>query len=156
MSPSPLNTKSGVCSHSSPYMWQEFVIFAIDNHEERNDLFIWCAARQINITELEGLWEDEEETSYIVTAKDFFYDYDGPSLGTVWCQEQVCVLHLSKPEKRSRAWRDATMLYTKGGIEAIGKFKQVPAKVAQERAGWTHNPNNGGWFIVEDNETEYM
>ena len=156
MSPSSLNTKSGVCSHSSPDMWQEFIIFAIDNPEERNDLFLWCAHRDINVTKLKGKWENEEEISYIVSAKDFFYDYDGPSLGTVWCPYQVCVLHLSKPEKRSRAWRDATLLYTKGNIEAVGKFKQVPAVIAKERDAWTHNPNNGGWFIVEDNETEYM
>lgn len=161
MSPSPLNTKSGVCSHSSPDAWQSFVIFAVDDCLGAENFTDWCATVGLSVTELQGSYKGEEETSYIMPASDFFDKLPGKrghSVGSLWCRGQESVLHLSPPEKRSRMWRTAYLLLSDKAIKIkhLGKFKQVRKTDAMKHDSWTHNPNNGGWFICEDNETEYL
>lgn len=164
MSPSPHNTKSGVCSHSSPDAWQSFVIFAVDDCLGEENFTDWCATVGLSVTELQGSYKGEEETSYIMPTSEFFGGGFGLSVGSLWCRDQESILHLSKPEKRSRMWRTAYLMYnnrqnTDGPIRAVehlGYFKQVRKADARWHRSWTHNPNNGGWFICEDNETEYL
>lgn len=168
MSPSPLNIKSGVCSHSSPDMWQEFVIFAIDPCEHghyTNEYFEdWCKCLELPVTRLQGCYDGEEETSFIMTAQDFFTarpERNDLSVGGIWCKEQESVLHLSKPEKRSRMWRSAFLLMSDKAdsdekVKHLGYFKQVRKADAVSRDAWTHNPNNGGWFICEQSQQEYL
>ena len=143
------NLNSGVCSHSSPNMWQEFIIFEIDDPNYRKKLVQSCEDQGFQLTELVGSWEGEQNPSYILSANDFREGSEGESIGAVFCSEQDCVLHISKPEKRARAWRDARLLYQNGKVVPIGKFKQVSGSVAKRKQGWTHNPNNGGWWICE-------
>jgi len=151
------NLNSGVCSHSSPNMWQEFIIFEIDDHEQSHEILkLSCDLNGFELVELQGSWEGEVNPSFILPADQFFrtgpVNDTGdrtPSIGALFCSEQDCVLHISKPEKRARAWRDATLLYQNGKVVPIGKFKQVSGSVAKRKQGWTHNPNNGGWWICE-------
>ena len=151
-----MNMNSGVCSHSSPTIWQDFIIFEIDTELDHELLVESCRRRKFDLVELRGSWMGVENPSYILPALQFLQGADDESIGAVFCWEQDCVLHISAPEKRARAWRDATLLYTKGKFERIGKFKQVRKADAMKHDSWTHNPNNGGWWICEDNEKEYL
>jgi len=150
MSSNEMNMNSGVCSHSNPTIWQDYIIFEIDDHQSNCfELKLSCTQQGFGLVELEGCWKGEVNPSFILPAKEFFAGATGESIGSRFCLEQECVLHIGPPEKRARAWRDATLLYTNGKTESIGKFKQVAANVAKEQSGWTRNPNNGAYWICE-------
>ena len=157
MSSNEMNMNSGVCSHSNPTIWQEFVIFSIDacefdtpgNMERAIAFEQWCKLSGLFPVRLIGSYKGQAEHSWIIPAEIFFKTAAGNEMSAGWCSNQESVMHLSKPEKRARAWRDARLLYQSGDFESIGKFKQVAADVAKEQSGWTHNPNNGAYWICE-------
>ena len=150
MSMNQMNMSSGVCSHSHRMVWRDYIIFEIDDYEaEVEVLKLSCTQQGFDLVELEGCWKGEVNPSFILPAKEFFAGGTGESIGSKFCLEQECVLHIGPPEKRARAWRDATLLYPKGFGESVGKFKQVAPDVAKEQSGWTRNPNNGAYWICE-------
>ena len=152
-----LNTSSGVTTHSTPDIWQEFVIFSIDDCEfdtpgntERAFAFEqWCKLSGLSPVRLIGSYKGQSEHSWIIPAETFFKTAVGNEMAAEWCSNQESVLHLSKPEKRARAWRDANLLYQSGDFVGIGKFKNVTSSEAKAREAWTHNPNNGAYWICE-------
>lgn len=141
------NPKSGVAGHSTPDIWQEFVVFAVDND----------AAFQVdfpNAVVLNGCYKGETETSYIVSHTDFI-----PIELSNHLNNQESILYLEKPEKRSDLRRKAYLYYQdkpKGvwgtfiaDEEFIGYMVQVPKAEALTYDAWTHNPNNGAYWVCK-------
>lgn len=154
------NINSGVTGHSTPEIWQEFVIFSIDGAEltkldanrVAKDFEHYCSLHDIQPVQLFGSYEGVLEYSWILPADVFFRTGKGNEIAALWCNNQESVLHLSKPEKRARQWRDATLLFlpsNSSGLKPIGKFKQVKESEARKHIAWTHNPNTNAYYICE-------
>lgn len=152
MSQSSLN--SGVTSHSTLDIWQKFVIMSIDNEDNRlvRDGFeAFCREHHIDAVEVQGSYKGTTEHSWVIPYTQWFANFE--LIHKIYTKGQESVLVLSSPEKRSRLWRDAELWYFTcgkiGAIQPIGKFKQVSKKIALKHDGWTHNPNNNAYWIVE-------
>lgn len=163
------NARGGVTGHSAPSHWLAYVLFAIDNPKLETHFLELCSFHNIPVTKLRGSWEGVEEDSYCVPFKDLKKNMNAI---LPFIEGQDCVMIIDRPETRSRAWRDAYLVYLDIENPAygemavrlgdryyplyrIGNFKQVPERIAMSRDGWTYNPNNKAFFICEKSTQEY-
>lgn len=144
------SSNNGICGHSSDLYWKEKVIFSVDTpyltviEEQLESLGAWYK-------KLQGCWQGEIATSYVVLADDFFSD----EFPVSYLDDQVCVLQLTEPEKKYNGRPTAILVYNDKHIgsqvdEVIGKFTHVSQREALDNGDYTFDPSNSNYFIVKE------
>lgn len=138
----------GVCTRSTDSFFDQFVIFAVDQHPVTLGSFkAWCDDHSIGFKELRGCYKGEQEISFIVNAKHLpFIETTG------WLEGQESILHLSGMKRTGAAHsfaRRAILKYLDGRPDdELGWFNRAYGDVPSKHENWTLDTTDGTYWIV--------
>lgn len=142
---------NGVCGHSMPTRWDDWVIFCVGNDPYRDAAFTtWANGLGHRFKSLIGSYKGKTERSYIMRLADF-----EKSGAVQWTKAEESILVLRPRRKadgslllRHDAPIDAILVYQDGREESIGVWANVPEYHAKKCDGWTYDPMFGEWYTV--------
>lgn len=138
----------GICSHSSPEFWDEFVIFAVgDDDAVLSNFKEFCKDHNIGFKQMQGAWRGNVETSFIVNKRNLSCIKEHG-----WLSEQESILHLSGMQRlgaRHAFCRVATLEWIDTGqIDLLGWFMQCNRDEALGKQGYTYDPADDSYWIT--------
>ena len=138
---------SGIQPHSMPVREGPWVIFATTAFPEQavRDEF---AVNGIRFKQLEGHWEGQEETSWIVHHEDF-------TKVEYLAEGETAVLFLLDAEPGHCGARKAWQMNIHSGLKHfLGYFQEVGQAYAEKQQGYTFDRNQWRWWAICDKPPE--
>ena len=140
-----MNTQhSGVCTHSSDWFWDRYVVFCVGQSKVRQQAFkAWAYSNGIKFKELVGAYKGVTEASFITNEKNL-----DAIMPWIVQEESILVLDVPKNLGGGRHVRPAKLIYGDGREVSLPDWRQVHRDYAMDQEAWTYDPQQQAYFVA--------
>lgn len=146
-------SNQGVQGHSEPHWYQQYVIFAVDDKIREQQFKAWALDLKLGFKELVGCYKGVTETSFIMNYETFL---SRPL--ELWefikNQESVLILEKGVYLGGGKWYRPAYLRYYDVAMNThrgpTMRWRQVNREYALAQDSWTYDPDQGLYFVAEE------